>query len=230
MYLDLHTHHPQPAPAGDLLQVVSQRPQEALPTGTIPTLYYRSVGLHPWYAEDLTPTGMLALEEALRSPDVLALGEMGLDKLCTTPLSVQEEYFCQQIELAEERRLPVILHVVRAWDELIRLRKALRPQTPWIIHGFRGRGEQARQLLRLGFYLSFGDRADSQALRLALDARRLFLETDDHPAPDIRAVYARTAEATGQDIPSLCEQINDVTTSLFPILSVPLHKSLTNLT
>ena len=68
---------------------------------------------------------------------------------------------------------------------------------PWIIHGFRGNGELASQLVRLGFYLSFGDRFNPSALRAAwLDS--LFLETDDKSI-DIRGVYQNVAEAL--DIP-----------------------------
>ena len=68
---------------------------------------------------------------------------------------------------------------------------------PWIIHGFRGNGELASQLVCLGFYLSFGDRFNPSALR-ATWPDFLFLETDDKSI-DIRGVYQNVAEAL--DIP-----------------------------
>ena len=214
---DAHTHHPA-EDKPNLRQIQSLRPEEAL--ATAPTLphVYRSVGLHPWYQEDLTEEGLGSLEIALRKPQVIALGEAGLDKVCNTPLAQQIHFFCEQVSLAEERELPVFIHLVRAQDELLRLKKELRPHQPWIIHGFRGKGMQAEQLLRQGFYLSFGIQANIDALSSAWRAGRLLLETDDRPMPNISEVYEKTASALGISRQRLSEGIASTVKCLFPLL------------
>lgn len=218
MYLDLHTHHPQLSPSSDLVQVLSLRPGELPSEEAISAAIYTSCGLHPWYTEDFTSTNLLTLEARLQAPKTIALGEMGLDKVCSTPLALQEEYFCLQIELAEAFALPVILHLVKAWDELLRLKKLLRPKSPWIIHGFRGKAQQAKQLLDQGFYLSFGVHAHPEAQALAFRAQRLFLETDYLPSPHIDQLYKSTAERLSCPEEQLIEQIHYRQKEVFPIL------------
>ena len=80
-------------------------------------------------------------------------------------MDLQKEVFLAQANLAEETHKPLIIHCVKAWADLIACKKAVKPEMPWIIHGFRGNGELASQLVRLGFYLSFGDRFNPSALR-----------------------------------------------------------------
>lgn len=214
---DAHTHHPT-EDKPNLRQIQSLRPEEALAIAPTSSHVYRSVGLHPWYQEDLTERGLASLDIALRQPQVIALGEAGLDKVCDTPLAQQIHFFCEQISLAEERELPVFIHLVRAQDELLRLKKELRPYQPWIIHGFRGKGTQAEQLLRQGFYLSFGVQAHIDALSSAWKAGRLLLETDDRPMPNISKVYEKTASALGISRQRLSEGIASTVKCLFPLL------------
>lgn len=76
---------------------------------------------------------------------------------------------------------------MKAWDELIASKKELKPRVPWIIHGFRGNATLAGQLIRQGFYLSFGEYLTPGAVREAWPGR-LFAETDDREI-DIRTVY-----------------------------------------
>ena len=99
----------------------------------------------------------------------------------------------------------MIIHCVRAWEELIACRKAIRPKQPWLIHGFRGKAPLAGQLLRQGFYLSLGYHFQPEAARLAWP-ERLFLETDE-AAVSIQVVYGRVAEALSIDLQALCDQI-----------------------
>ena len=214
---DAHTHHPT-EDKPNLRQIQSLRPEEALAIAPTSPHVYRSVGLHPWYQEDLTERSLTSLDIALRQPQVIALGEAGLDKVCDTPLAQQIHFFCEQVSLAEERELPVFIHLVRAQDELLRLKKELRPHQPWIIHGFRGKGIQAEQLLRQGFYLSFGIQANIDALSSAWRAGRLLLETDNRPVPNISEVYEKTASALDISRQRLSEGIASTVKCLFPLL------------
>ena len=166
---------------------------------------YYAVGIHPWYADR---AGLSAVETMAEHPDVVAIGETGLDKLASTPLKLQEELFMAQIELAEKKRKPLIIHCVKAWQELIAIRRRFTSGIPWIIHGFRGNGKLARQLLPFGFYLSFGPNFHPDALRAAWEAHRLYAETDD-AAIRIEEVYLRIASRLSITEEALAQEIDE---------------------
>jgi len=169
-YYDIHTH--QPSVSQNAVSVVSiDNSQSAV----LDSGYY-SVGIHPCYADiERLPI----IEKMAELPNVVAIGEAGLDKMASIPIKLQEEIFISQLEIAEKNRKPLIIHCVKAWPELIRIRKQFTSDIQWIIHGFRGNGELARQLLRLGFYLSFGLHFNPDALRAAWETHRLYAETDE---------------------------------------------------
>ena len=151
--------------------------------GSLPDTVIRSYGIHPWYIYNVKEQ-MDLLRVLVSGSGVVAIGEAGLDTLAESPMDLQKEVFLAQANLAEDTHKPLIIHFVKALADLI-------------IHGFRGNGELASQLVRLGFYLSFGDRFNPSALRAAWPDF-LFLETDDKSI-DIRGVYQNVAEAL--DIP-----------------------------
>lgn len=140
----------------------------------------------------------MLLTEALFDPSVVALGEAGLDKHIETPLSEQIEVFAEQVRLSEEFGKPLIIHCVKAWDELLAVKKDLNPQKPWIIHGFRGNGALAEQLIRKGFLLSFGAKFNPEALPVAWPDH-ILLETDEADS-SIEEVYTDVANALGISI------------------------------
>jgi len=116
-----------------------------------------SIGIHPWYTEGIEFENQFAeLELLLKRNNVIALGEIGLDKHRGAPIEKQIELFERQVQIAEKYRKPVVIHCVRAWSELLESRKRIKPSTPWAIHGFRGQSELAKMLLNAGIYLSFG--------------------------------------------------------------------------
>lgn len=191
-YFDIHTHqfsvHPEDISIINIsvgvgldlprLRISDETPQAILPL--------RSCGIHPWYIYDADEQ-MSVLRDLVSSPDVVAIGEAGLDKMANIPLEEQKSVFMRQVNLSEEVGKPLIIHCVKAWAELIACRKEASPSQPWIIHGFRGNGELAAQLVRQGFYLSFGVYFQASAVRAAWPGS-LFAETDDKPV-DIRKVY-----------------------------------------
>lgn len=159
-----------------------------------------ALGIHPLYTKNAAETDLTLLEEALNAnsndPRLVAVGEIGLDffvpELCTSPLREKQEHFYRaQLVLARKFDLPVILHVRRSADRLLKhLREVGRPGQGWrgIAHAFNGSAVQAREFLKLGFKLGFGgavtyDKA-LQLRRLAqlLPLTGLVLETD---SPDI---------------------------------------------
>lgn len=135
-----------------------------------------SAGIHPWMA-DRADEYWQWLEEVLAHPRVLAVGEAGLDALRGPDQATQTRVFERQAELSERFAKPLIIHAVRSWPALTALRRRLKPSQPWIIHGFRGKPELARQLLDQGFSLSFGHRFNPDSYALTPPERR-YSETD----------------------------------------------------
>ena len=137
---------------------------------------------------------------------VVALGEAGLDRLRGCPLDIQISVFRREVALAEEYGLPMVIHCVRAINELIQLKKELRPRQPWIIHGFRGKEGVVLDLLRHNCYLSFGARFQEEAVR-AVPLERLFIETDEAPE-SIGDVCRSIAQVRGVSPEELAEAVN----------------------
>lgn len=166
-----------------------------------------SVGIHPWYITDDISTIVMrsCFDVLVQSEQVLAVGEAGLDKLASTPLDKQIEVFEYQAQFAKSYGKPLIIHLVKAMDELLKLKKKIRPTNPWIIHGFRGNAILAGEFLRHGFYLSFGDKYQEEALR-TVPADKLFLETDESVVP-IDELYRRAARIRGATPEVLCETV-----------------------
>lgn len=187
MLKDIHTHRfTDSAPEEVLLScpvLENEIPAEAV---------YVSAEIHPWHltAENLS-CQIERMENMLSDSRVLALGEVGLDKLTECPYPIQIKAFEEIVRISESNGKPLIIHCVKSVDELIAIRKKMRPALPWIMHGFRGKPQQADSLLRHGFYLSFGEHYNSQVMK-EIPIERLFLETDESNAP-IDELYNRAA-------------------------------------
>lgn len=199
--VDIHTHR-LPLVPGEA--IVNCMPDTYLPQ---PRNWY-SVGLHPWRLDRYDwedATFRFAFEAILCHPQVIAVGEAGLDKLASTPLARQMEAFRYQAGQADALGKPLIIHAVKTIDELLALRKELRPSVPWIIHGFRGKPSQADAYLRHGFYLSFGEKYNEDALRRT-PFDKLFLETDESEE-GIAKLYERAAGVCALPLPVVKENI-----------------------
>lgn len=165
-----------------------------------------ALGIHPLYTPQASTADLALLDTALRThrhdPHLVAVGEIGLDGFVpelNSPdaLAQQQLFYKAQLKLAQQHELPVILHVRRSADLLL---KGLRetPVQGGIAHAFNGSLQQAKAFLDLGFKLGFGgaltyDRA-LQLRRLAteLPLSALVLETD---APDIPPHWLYTPAA-----------------------------------
>lgn len=181
MMHDFHTHNLLAPPGTAIVNLPKKwtlRPDLFRPQ---PGALY-SAGIHPWWTVDAERTRRMvdALPRLLEHPQVVRVGECGLDKLCGAPLQTQIEVFEAQAAMAEAFGLPMTLHIVRAFDVLLRLKKQLRPTVRWTVHGFRGGPALARQLLAAGLDLSFGLRFNAAAYDLT-PAERRWRETDELP-------------------------------------------------
>ena len=171
--LDIHTHV-LPQEPGSALVCIGCGP---VPDGALGQGHWFSAGLHPWDVTEGFDNQLNVLEKLLANPQVAAVGECGFDALKGPSYELQEQAFVSQVQLSEQFRKPMILHVVRNFDSVIRLRKQLKPTQPWLIHGFRGGPEQMNQLYAQGILVSFGLKHNPESLK-AVPSERLFLETD----------------------------------------------------
>jgi len=171
-----------------------------------------ALGLHPLYVADVQAQHLQQLDAALQAqaddPHLVAVGEIGLDfftpALAQPPLRErQQDWFAQQLRLAQQHGLPVILHLRGAVDAVLQQLRRTRV-SGGIAHAFNGSHQQAQTLLGLGFKLGFGGslsfaRAQHlRALATRLPLSALVLETD---APDMAPQWLyRTAaqRAAGQ--------------------------------
>lgn len=143
-----------------------------------PSEAWYSVGIHPWStAEPVSDSTWQALESALDDPRVIAVGECGLDRNRGGDAQTQEDIFIRQALLAERHAMPLIVHCVGRYGRLIDLRHLLKPAQPWIVHGFTGKPELARQLLAAGFSISLGPRSPLYPENL-IPTSHLFHESD----------------------------------------------------
>jgi TatD DNase family protein len=193
-YIDIHVHSGSPAPGIFLLESLMAH-EEKLPL-ELPGVAY-TYGIHPWFLQEDNHTQLIStVEKFVIRPEIIAVGEAGFDRLRGPSIELQRIVFDEQIRLSEAIRKPVVIHCVRAWDELLAVKKRLKPKMPWLIHGFRGNVELALQLLSKGMYLSiwfdFVLRPESGHLLKNLPVNRLFLETDGADA-DIRMIYEKVA-------------------------------------
>lgn len=173
---------------------------------------YYSVGFHPYNVGKFDEQDTLnKVRLSTENPNVFAIGEIGLDKSIDVPMEVQQRIFERQVEIAEFADLPVILHVVKAFNEVIEFSRAHKPAVPMIIHGYNGSKEMAADLVKEGFLISFGEALAQENSKLIEACRevpldKMFLETDDGEM-DIREVYHTAAEIKGVSMDQLRLQI-----------------------
>lgn len=195
-YVNFHTHS-SPEDQINITAIIScvaPEPLQECPNGVL-----LSYGIHPWYihGHDLDQL-MIKVEKAAGNSHVVAIGEAGLDKLKGPALGLQKKIFCRQIDISESSKKPLIIHSVKANNEVLKLKKEMSPSQAWILHGFNGHPQEMEQFVNAGFYLSFGPRIlypDHNAAESLqqIPSDKFFLETD-HTNKSIKALYERAAE------------------------------------
>jgi len=212
-YIDIHTH--EAVPAGGIFSVdVLMAHEERTPSNLKGILY--TYGIHPWHLNENNHDNLLALVRE-RSSDarIIAIGEAGFDRIKGPSMDLQRRTFEEQVEISEELGKPLVVHCVRAWDELLGEHKKIRPIMPWMVHGFRGKADLAKQLISKGMYISFWFdfiiKPESSELVRSLPVERIFLETDGADV-DIRDIYNKVSIDIGISVEKLKEllQINFV--------------------
>ncbi len=210
--LDFHTHSLRNKDLKDVAEIVS------IHLGQEKERQYFTVGLHPWWTTTpVTPQQQNQLLLLLADEYCLAMGEMGLDRLKGPAMNIQMEVLRSQLVIAEQLNKPVIIHCVRAFDQLIQIKKEFPNIKKWCVHGYGRHVILAKQLIAHGFYLSLmpSPPAKYQSWFESLPMEKLFLETDSMPDVTIQQIYTLVSEAAGLDFDELCVQMNKNASEFF---------------
>ena len=196
---------------------------------------YATVGMHPHDAKDLTPDVLKTFRELVAHPKVVALGEMGLDYYRDlSPRPVQKAAFEEQLNLAEELQMPIVIHNRDAYMDILPILEARQGRIRGVLHCFTGDVELMHRGLAIGFHIGIGgivtykNAADVQAVARVVPEDRLLIETDcPWLAPQFRrgkrnepAYVCAVAEKIAELRDTSIETIGKITTENFETLFI----------
>ena len=172
----------------------------------------KTAGVHPWDAGKDLPL-----------PDFTAcdiIGETGLDFAADVDRTAQETLFRLHLAAAERLCRPVVLHVVRSFEPVMKILAEYRGLSGVVFHGFVGSVPQAERCWKAGYYLSFGERSLGSPKTREVIARSpsplIFCETDDNPDCDIADIFCEVAALRGMSVEELREQTAENYKNLIP--------------
>ena len=205
-----------------------------------PGTIFAAIGVHPHEATTYTPEVEEAFRVLVREPEVVAIGEFGLDYFrMLSPRDIQREVFCAHLQLARTYNLPCIIHVRDSHEDVIELLRAHGRDLRGVIHCFSGDVTQAEEYLALpGFFLSFAGPLTKQGNALPDVARmvpldRVLVETDSPylvPKPQntrrneprfVRHVAEKLAELRGMTLEEIATITSANATRLFALAEYP---------
>ena len=202
MFINIHTH----SEIFDAkVELVSLNIDETLK----PNLY--SYGIHPWKITKDSVDLLDELNRVCRNRRCIAIGETGLDKIIDTDITLQQKLFIEHIRLANELEKPLMIHCVKAFNELIACLKKEKNKVPVIIHGFNNNLSVANSLIAEGYILSFGKalltfESNASEVIKHVSRKNFFLETDDSDI-SIKYIYKKAAEILGIDEEIMQQQL-----------------------
>jgi len=213
-YIDIHTHK-----ENDDSNVFSIRSYSIIDNNNIPYDKPFSVGVHPWDSEKFNFCHFDTLKRISNKENLCAIGEAGLDKLRGTEYHIQEKIFRYHCELAEKTNKPLIIHCVKYHDKLLALHTELQPKMPWIIHSFNRNAKTAKEFIKKGIYLSFGESlyktiSNPHKYFSELDKEFIFVETDENDY-SIQDIYQQAASLRGIELEEMSEIIKTNFTKCF---------------
>ena len=169
-------------------------------------------GLHPMFIDIHRPEHLVDLRAQIEAQRPVAIGEIGLDLFVDLDYATQEFFYVEQLKIAQEYDLPVLLHCRRANDKILKHLRKIKV-CGGIAHAFNGSPQQADEFIKLGFKLGFGGaftwpRANNLrrlAVDLPLDA--IMLETD---SPDIPPVWIGRGRNAPGELPLIAKALADL--------------------
>ncbi|WP_425614348.1 TatD family hydrolase [Anatilimnocola sp. NA78] len=190
-----------------------------------------AAGIHPNHAGEALPGDWARIEKLAALPEVVALGETGLDlywKDC--PLEVQQDYFDRHIRLSQQTGLALVIHLRETNDEILTMLQEARTrgELRGVMHSFTGTAEQAGEFLKVGMHISFAGMLtfkksdDLRAVAETIPADRLLVETDSpyltpHPfrsqRPNEPRLVVHTAQCLAETRGITLEELASLTTA-----------------
>jgi TatD DNase family protein len=204
-FINIHTH--SNSNSNSVISILNRYPNSK--DFSIPF----SIGIHPWYInKERINDEIDFIKEKLILKECYAIGECGLDRLSKVDFSIQLAVFKKHIKLSEEYKKPLIIHCVKSFQDVLHLKKELRPIQKWIIHGFHKNDQIASGLIKNGCFLSFGKSLITstklQEVFLNTPLNSIFLETDDAKI-DISIIYQKATvikDTTVQEFKKIIHQ------------------------
>ncbi len=171
-----------------------------------------SIGIHPHFIGEDYKNQIEYINEKAAKTEIKAIGECGFDPKSPVDINLQKEIFKLQVQISEEYALPFIIHCVKFHNELIKLRKELKPKQIWVLHGFNSKIGLFKALIDEGFWFSFGSSVLKNPEKIRIFYKnygmRFFLETDDSNT-SIEEIYKQTAQYLNLDVEILANLIEE---------------------
>ncbi len=174
--------------------------------------FYGAIGVHPDEITNLTEADMQWLLEHAKDERVVAIGEIGLDYYWHTDnKEAQRRWFCRQIEVAKEAKLPIVVHSREATEETLRIiRETNASQVGGVIHCFSGSKEVAAEYVKLGFYIGVGGVVtfkNGRVLKEVVEATPLTSIVTETDCPYLAPVPHRGSRNDSSNITYIIEEI-----------------------
>ncbi len=206
MFIDIHTHKKKGTADIEIINLFAQELSADI------KLQSCTAGFHPWHLNDYDEKTVInQLHDFADRPEILGIGECGIDLVTAVNIKKQERIFLKQAGIAENKEKPLLIHCVKAYNEMIRLRILMNAGMPWILHGYAAKPQITKQLLKYDFCFSFGE-ALLKGKQKAVDslkiipAEKLFFETDETDI-HILEIYSFAAKILKMDMDSLKKQV-----------------------
>ncbi|MEE9408054.1 MAG: TatD family hydrolase [Polaribacter sp.] len=212
-YFDVHTH--KNCANENVFSIENKYPNSTNFSNTF------SIGIHPWFINKKSlENEFLIVENQLQNKNCFAIGECGLDKLTETNFELQKEVFIKQIKLSEKYKKPLIVHCVKSYQEIIEIKKELKPNQTWVLHGFNKNLQVAESLLKNGILMSIGaaiiNNKKLQEVVSKLELSTILIETDDSEI-DTQEVYQKIAVIKSIEVVELQQIIKQNFTNIFEL-------------
>ncbi len=204
-FINIHTHALRKS--SEVISIYNLQLEESIPDSTF------SAGIHPWHINPLNYYSQVKQMEKIFSKDnAVFIGECGLDKIKAVDFKLQQTVFQLQINLAIKLQKPMILHCVKAFDEILAMLKNKVSPDKIIFHGFHKSPEMAFDLTAKGYSISVGKSLFIQPDRMKtvfekVNPEKIFFETDDSEY-SIEEIYQKAADISGQSLDFWKNQIN----------------------
>lgn len=211
MYINIHTHQSHKTGVWSIHNLHNN-------FESANSLFNYSVGIHPWYINENTISNDFEkMKLASNKINVLAIGECGLDRICKTSFELQKAVFIRHIQWANEIAKPIIIHCVKAHEDILELLQDYPCHVPVIFHGFNNKQSTANKIIKAGYYLSFGNALiypSNEIVFNNIPLDKIFLETDDSNHT-IEAIYKQAGRIKNISLEQLNLQIKKNTKKVF---------------